>query len=269
MNLRRMALSVCSIVLLIPVCAGAGVADDSGVAEGGVLRVLTSDFAPFFHLDEKGQPTGLEQKILASFAEGHDLKLEVVWIEDFSDIIDALLRGEGDVIASTLTITHERSRVVDFSAPYFSTRVVLVQRQGSNLDDLDSLAGKTAVTIAGTRYEEVLSGISELDLTYVVSEEEMYAFLAAGKADALATDSANFLWVGRDHPNLELAQALSDREFYGMAVRKGDPLKRQLDAHIEMLMADETFWNFVAESFGEIVADSIEDIKKEFLAGTR
>jgi ABC-type amino acid transport substrate-binding protein len=269
MNLRRMALSQCSIVLLIAVCAGAGVSGDSGVPEGGILRILTTDFAPFFHLDEEGQPTGLEQKILASFAESHGLKLEVVWVEDFSDIIPALTRGDGDVIASTLTITQDRSRVVDFSAPYFSTRVVLVQRQGSNLDDLDSLAGKTAVTIAGTRYEEVLSGVSELDLTYVVTEEEMYAFLAAGKADALATDSANFLWVGREHPGLEIAQALSDREFYGMAVRKGDPLKRQIDAHIEKLIHEETFWLFVEESFGEIVSDSIDDIKEDFLAGTR
>ena len=124
------------------------------------------------------------------------------------------------------------------------------------------------MTIAGTRYEELLSGIPQLDLTYVATEEEMYATVAAGKADALATDSANFLWVGGHYPDLELAQALSDRESYGMAVRKGDPLKGRLDAHIETLMADDTFWRFVAESFGEIAADSIDDLKQDFLAGS-
>jgi len=269
MKLRRLVLSVSSIILLTVVCAGAGAAGDSEGPDGGVLRVLTTDFAPFFHLDEEGQPTGLEQRILASFTAAHDLKLEVVWVEDFSDIIPALLRGDGDLIASTLTITRERSRMVDFSAPYFSTRVVLVQRQGSNLNDLASLAGKTAVTIAGTTYEEVLGSVPDLELQFVVIEEEMFAAVSSGEADALATDSANFLWVGRDYPGLELAQALSDREFYGMAVRKGDPLKRQLDAHIEKLMEDETFWLFVAESFGEIVADSIDALKEDFLADTR
>jgi polar amino acid transport system substrate-binding protein len=268
MKLRRLVPSVSSIILLTAVCAGAGAAGESAGA-GSVLRVLTTNFAPFFYLDEQGQPTGLEQKILASFAASSDLKLDVIWVEDFSDIIPALLRGEGDVIASTLTITQERSRLVDFSAPYFSTRVVLVQRQGSSLNDLDSLAGKTAVTIAGTTYEEALSGVADLELRYVVTEEEMYAALSSGEADALATDSANFLWASRDHPGLELAQALSGREFYGMAVRNGDPLKRRLDAHIEKLIEEETFWTFVAESFGEIVSDSIDDLKQEFLAGTR
>jgi ABC-type amino acid transport substrate-binding protein len=268
MNLRRLFLGLCTIVILGALSGDAGAAGDSEESDG-VLRVLTSDFAPFFHLDEEGEPTGLEQKILGSFAAANDLKLEVVWVEDFSDIIPALLRGDGDVIASTLTITQERSRVVDFSAPYFSTRVVLVQRQGSSLNDLASLTGKTAVTIAGTTYEEALVEVPDLDLQYVVTEREMYAAVSSGEADTLATDSANFLWVGREHPNLELAQALSGREFYGMAVRKGDPLKRKLDAHIEKLMEEETFWQFVAESFGEIVADSIDDLKQDFLAGTR
>jgi len=144
-----------------------------------------------------------------------------------------------------------------------------VQRGGANLNDLESLAGKTAVTIAGTTYEEALRAVPGLELRYVATEEEMYAALSAGEADVLATDSANFLWVGRGHPRLELARALSDREFYGMAVRRGDPLKRRLDAHIEKLIDEETFWTFVAESFGEIVADSIDDIKRDFLAGTR
>jgi len=145
--------------------------------------------------------------------------------------------------------------------------VVLVQRQGSSLNEFDSLAGKTAVTVAGTTYEEALSKIPGLQLKYVVTEEEMYATVAAGNADVLATDSANFLWVGGNHPELEIARALSDREFYGMALRKGDPLKHQLDAHLEKLIDEETFWIFVAETYGEIVADSIDDLKREFLAG--
>jgi polar amino acid transport system substrate-binding protein len=267
MILRQLVLSVCSIVLLTTVCAGAGgAAGDSEGADGGVLRVLTTDFAPFFHLDEEGQPTGLEQKILASFAAANDLKLEVVWVEDFSDIIPALLRGDGDLIASTLTITRERARRVDFSAPYFPTRVVLVTRQGGAVSDLDSLAGKTAVTIAGTTYEEALSGIPEINLRYVATEEEMYAALVAGEADGLATDSANFLWLGKDLPELVVSAALSDREFYGFAVRQADPLKAQLDGHMRSLMENGLFWDFVKETYGELVADSIDDLKQDFLA---
>ena len=80
MQFRRSVLSLSSIVLLVAVWAGTGAAGHSEESRG-VLRVLTSNFAPFFFLDEEGQPTGLEQKILASFAEDHDLELEVIWVE--------------------------------------------------------------------------------------------------------------------------------------------------------------------------------------------
>lgn len=246
-------------------------AQDSVAADSeekaGVLRILSESFEPFLYVNELGAPAGFEYEILASFAASEGLGIEVVWTS-FAEAIDALERGDGDVIASTMTITGERKERLDFSVPYFSTRVVLVQRSGTGLNTPASLADKTVLTIAGTTYEQTLKALGGLNIIYAETEEEMYARLSRGDADALATDSANFLWVGRDFPGLETGQVLSDRQFYGFAFRKGDPLRRRLDDHIEKLIADGTFWTYLQEAFGDVVAGHIDDLKKDFLAET-
>ncbi len=256
----RVALSAAFVIAFVP---GAPAADSNETA--GTLRVLSESFEPFLYVNEAGEPAGFEYEILTSFANSEGRELEIVWT-DFAGIINALERGDGDVIASTLTVTGERKERVDFSVPYFSTRVVLVQPSGSGLNTVASLVGKTVLTIAGTTYEQILQSLDGISLVYAKTEEEMYERLANGGADALATDSANFLWVGRTFPTLETAQVLSDRQFYGFAVRKGDPLKQRLDDHIREMLEDGSFWLYLQSAFGEVVAENIDDLKAEFLA---
>jgi ABC-type amino acid transport substrate-binding protein len=257
----RVALT--AVLILMTFVPGAR-ADEQG-QDKSTLRILSASFPPFMYPDENGAPTGFEHDLLASFAEANGLDLEVVWVEDFSGIFDALERGDGDIIASTLTITDERSRLVDFSVPYFSTRVVLVQRRGAGLGDPASLRGKTVLTIAGTTYETSLRALDGVNLLYVATEEEMYEDLAGGTADALATDSANFLSVGGAYPNLEPGQVLSERQFYGFAVRKGDPLRQRLDEHVERLIENGTYWEYLREWFGEVIGDGFDNLKQDFL----
>jgi polar amino acid transport system substrate-binding protein len=258
----RVALTAVLVLILFAPGAGA----EEGSQERGTLRILSASFPPFMYLDESGAPTGFEHEILASFADANGLELEVVWVEDFSEIFDALERGDGDVIASTLTITNERRERFDFSVPYFSTRVVLVQRRGADLRDPESLRGKTVLTIAGTTYETTLRALGGVNLLFVATEEEMYEDLAGGTADALATDSANFLSVGGSYPNLEAGQVLSERQFYGFAFRKGDPVRQRLDEHLESLIENGTFWEYLKEWFGGVIGNDIDELKQDFLS---
>jgi polar amino acid transport system substrate-binding protein len=230
------------------------------------LRVVTYEWAPFFHHDEQGQVAGLEYDLLRSFAEAQSLQLDVVWKEDFDDVVPTMLNGEADVAAATLTITAERLNRMDFSAPYFPVLLVLVRPIGATESSASDLAGKKIATIAGTTYEQYAEGFADAEIVYVATEEEMFEAVASGKADALATDSPNVLRLGSSYPDLEIVEALSDREFYGLALPRAGPLTGPLTEHIEQLVASGVYWTFLEQAFGSMVADYSDEMKAAFLA---
>lgn len=85
-----------------------------------VLRVGTSpDFPPFEYIDEKGNIVGIDIDLVKALAKkiGYD-DVEIVSI-DFDGLIPALLNNQIDVIASGMTITEERAKVVAFTIPYW------------------------------------------------------------------------------------------------------------------------------------------------------
>lgn len=228
------------------------------------LRVLARDVPPFYHRVEEGELSGFEHLILQSFAEARGMALEVIWVDEFDQIFDLLLDDHGDVIAGTITITEERRRRMEFSTPYFPVRVVLVERRDAETTGRDALGGKNVVTIPGTTYETALSGVPGIDWIHVASEEKMYQELAAGRADALATDSTNFLWFGHQYPGLLVTDALSDREFFGFVFRPGDPLRAAFDDHLSALQEDGRFWTFLETSFGDLLQISVDELKADF-----
>ena len=240
--------------------------DEKRTGASDTFRVATFEWAPFFFRDNRGEPAGLEYAILSSFARARSLSLEVVWVEDFSEVIPAMLNGEADIAAATLTITAERLKSMDFSGPYFPTQLVLIRQDGA-VDDV--LAGEKIVTIVGTTYEQYALGLSDVEVIYVETETEMFDAVASGRADALATDSSDYLSLGPSYPGLRIVKLLSKREFYGFALPLDDPLTGPLTTHIEELFSRGTYWSFVEQAFGPIAAGFSEKEKAGFLAEKR
>ena len=235
-------------------------------AAATTLRVLARDVPPFFHRDDQGALAGFEHLILQSFAEAHGMTLEVIWVAEFDQIFELLLEDHGDLIAGTITMTEERRRHMEFSTPYFPVRVVLVERKDAETAGLDALGGKRVVTVPGTTYETALSEVPRIEWIHVQSEEKMYEELAAGRADALATDSTNFLWFGNQYPGLVVTDALTDREFFGFAFGPGDPLRAALDEHLSLLQEDGRFWTFLEVSFGDLLQIPVCELKSDFFS---
>jgi polar amino acid transport system substrate-binding protein len=237
--------------------------DEKSTGTNATLRVVAFEWAPFFFLDDRGELAGLEYAILSSFAEARSLSLEVVWAEDFDEVIQVMLSGEANIAASTLTITAERLKIMDFSGPYFPVQLVLIRQRGTVDDDL---AGKKIVTIAGTTYEQYAQGLSDVEIIYLETEKEMFDAVASGRADALATDSSDFLLLGPSYPGLQIVKELSKKEFYGFALPLGDPLTGPLTTHIEELISGGAYWSFLEQAFGSIATGFSEEEKANFLA---
>jgi len=109
----------------------------------GVLRVLTRNNSSSYFIS-KGRQLGFEYELAKKFADSLGLRLAIVVPKSRSQLIPALLRGEGDLIAAGMTSNDARSKLVRFSKKVFDVRRVLVTheniiKQVRTLNDLVQL----------------------------------------------------------------------------------------------------------------------------------
>ena len=118
------------------IASGCGDNDDSGdgdrelrtISPGRLTVGSDIPYRPF----EFGRPPyqGFDVDIVNQI--GRRLKLDVELVKTpFDTIIDNLAQQKFDLVASALTITHDREKTVNFSQPYFQADQSLIVNKGS------------------------------------------------------------------------------------------------------------------------------------------
>lgn len=125
--------------------------DLDGMIERRRIRMLVVPSRTFYFVD-KGQQRGLshdqgrafEEELNETLGKKH-LRVEVVFVPvSREDLLPALIQGRGDVAVANLTITPERQRWVDFSAPLWTgvDEIVVTGPASPPVAGLDDLAGQ-------------------------------------------------------------------------------------------------------------------------------
>lgn len=140
-------------------------------ADGGPIIVLTTYNKTNFFIDEQGEYRGFEYDILKgyeSFVNKHTAKRSkrryLVFVPmQFEAILPALADGRGDIAAANLTVTEQRSRIVDFAAPYLPNvnEVVVARKGGPAVASVDDLAGHSIYVLAGSSYIDHLKALND------------------------------------------------------------------------------------------------------------
>lgn len=183
---------------------------------------------------------GTDVELMERFAADLGVELEVKPVgEGFGSLIPSLLAGEGDLIASSMTITEARREQVDFSSPYFAVDLVVLVPTASPIASIDDLSGLIASTVRGSSHEEHLRrlGFDETRLHYVDFMLENYQAVAYGDADVTLVDSGSANTVLPQYAALKArlrrAFQLPTKDHYGIAVRPGSDLRLALDDFLE------------------------------------
>ena len=99
------------------------------------LVLLTENSSTTYFI-YKGLPMGYEYEMIDSFAHSMHLELDVVVVKNLDNIFKMLDNCEGDIAADNITITNLRRKDVEFAAPLYNTRQVLIQRKPDNWQKL-------------------------------------------------------------------------------------------------------------------------------------
>lgn len=186
------------------------------VLQRGSLEVLTRNGASSYYLGADG-PTGPEYELVRAFADYLGVGLEISVTKSFAGLKDALIDGQGDLIAANLTRTPEREQRFSFGPDYNETQVEIVYRRGSKRpQEAADLVGLKVMVIAGSSYEEILAELKhdypglEWEARDDVGIEELLLAVADGAIDATLIDT-NIYRINRPfYPRIASAFQLDD-----------------------------------------------------------
>lgn len=238
--LRRTVLGVTLALtgglLALPMSAQADVLDR--ITRSGKLRVSVDPAAPpYSSKDSRLAFVGSEVEVAELLAKDWGLALELV-STSAANRIPFLLTDKTDAVISTLSITPEREKVVDFSAPYSGIQVMVAAPRPMALTRTDELTGKSVAVVRGSTNDTEVTKASPPGTNIIRFEDDATAITAllSGQAQLYAAAPALLIPLNQRLP--QAAQQFESKivirtNLTGIGVRKGEArLKEKLDGWV-------------------------------------
>jgi membrane-bound lytic murein transglycosylase MltF len=230
--------------------------DLDGMLERGLIRALVVNSKTMYFSD-KGRQRGIAFELLTTFQDYINkhyppsvkhLKTTVAFVPvPRNQLIPALLEGRGDIAVAALTITPERQKQVDFSAPFFKKidEIVVTGPASPELKTLDDLAGRTVFVRRSSSYWEHLARLNErfkeagkqpvkLDAApEELEDEDLMEMINAGLSGIIVVDNYKAELWAKIFPNIVLHPEIivNTGGEIGWMFRKDSPkLKAEVDA---------------------------------------
>ena len=107
-----------------------------------------------------GPRPGFDRAVLDGFAGLQRIKLEVVPVPGWDNLIPALLQGRGDLIAGRFTVTDTRLKQIAFTSEVFPSRnVVLTRKPHAPVATVEALRDEKVGTNKGSSMAEAVRAV--------------------------------------------------------------------------------------------------------------
>ncbi len=194
-------------------------------------------YPPFEAKDDNGEATGVSVDFSKDFAKyiGKDVRIENI---SWDGLLPALQTGLVDMVISSMTITEERGKVVDFSDPYAHAILGILANVNSPIEtaeDLNKEGIKLALKIGSTGYLYATENFPNAEIIGLADETACVTEVVQGKADAFLYDQLTIYRNHKSNPETTKAMFMPFKEVenWGVAVKKGNTeLLTQLNSFI-------------------------------------
>ncbi|PAF51696.1 hypothetical protein BKH43_00185 [Helicobacter sp. 13S00401-1] len=212
--------------------------------ENKTLAIGVNATYPPFEYIEDAKYKGYDIDLIDEIAKRAGFKFQ--WVNmSYDGLIPALKTGKVDLIISSMNITPDRAKSVDFSHPYFVDKNVYLKRKSStDITNLESLKGKKIGAYLGTQQEErAMQVAKEYGASEVSFKDVLGAILSldTNKIDAVVADGATAVNYLGQYPKLtEFYTEDSDGEGFGIATDKGKnkAIMEKINKAIDAMKAD-------------------------------
>jgi len=225
-----------------------------------VRVAIDATYKPFTFKTPEGKPTGFDVDIAQALCD--EIKAKCVFVEQVWDgMIPGLTAKKYDAIISSMSITEERKRQVDFTGRYYKTPSKIVIKSDIKSDGSPaSLKGKKIGVLKGSTQEKYAMGeLKGAGVTVVPYEaqDQVYLDMKAGRLDGTVADIIEVQGGFLDTPDGKaygfVGQPLLMPKYFGdgvgVAVRKADKdLKEVMDKAIKTIRGNGS-WQKISDKY--------------------
>ncbi|UCE84945.1 MAG: transporter substrate-binding domain-containing protein [Deltaproteobacteria bacterium] len=213
------------------------------ITETGEIRVGTSGEQPPLSMTARnGELLGLDIALARVLARSMGVEARFVKLP-FSQLLDALLAGDVDLVMSGMTITPQRSRRATFVGPYYTSGKSLLTKSERVAaieipQDLDAPELRLAALAGSTSEAFLRSSAPRAQLVFTESLEEAVRKVRNDEVDALVADreTCSFAVLRRPDAGLIAPENVFSLEPMGIALPPDDArLAGLIQAYLDAL----------------------------------
>lgn len=206
--------------------AGAAHADQlDDVKAAKKIRVAIDLGSPPFGMNDSSMnATGSDVETARLLAKDLGVELEIVQTTG-ANRIPFLQTGKADVVVSSLSVTPEREKVIDFTTPYAKIQAVVAAPKAVAVKSFADLAGKRVATARGTTNDRLATeGAKGAQIVRFDDDSTLVTAIASGQVEIFATSPAIVKTVAGKVPALGVETKFVMQSFpLGIGLRKGEP----------------------------------------------
>lgn len=230
MKTTRRILSLAAAVLalgLLPALAQADTLADIK-ARKKILIGIDLGVPPYGMMDANLKPAGSDVETAQLLAKDLGVALEFVPVTGASRI-PSLLTGKSDIVVSSFSVSEERKKVIDFSAPYGELQTIIAAPAAMNIKSYADLAGKRVVVTRGTTADQALTAnVKDAQIVRFDDDATLITAVVSGQADIAGTTPTMVPAINSKNPGKALEVKFVMKTFpYAIGLRKGDDALRE------------------------------------------
>jgi arginine/ornithine transport system substrate-binding protein len=231
-------------------------------ADNAPLRIgIEAAYPPFSMKTPEGEISGFDYDIGNALCE--EMKIKCTWVvQEFDGMIPSLKVRKVDAVLSSMSITEDRLKSVDFSKKYYHTPGKFAMKAGTVINDpLVDLKGKRVGVQRSSTYDRFATQKLETAGVVVVrysTQSEAFLDLVSGRLDATLADiiytDESFIKTPLGQGYALVGPDINDPAFFGrgagIAVRKGDTANAErLNAAIDAIRANGKYEQVMTKYF--------------------
>lgn len=224
------------------------------VQQAGKLVVgLDDSYPPMEFRDESNNLVGFDIDLGNEIGKKLGVKVEFT-TTDWNGILLSLTSKKFDVILSSISITDERKKTIDFSNSYIDGgQVMIVKSNNSSIKDSSSLKNKIIACQLGSTGEEAASKIQGTkEVKKYDKITEALHDLSIGRVDVVVADAqVGGYYTQKQSGEFKILDERLTKEPIGLGLRKSDKdLTAAINKALDDLKADGTLSKLSTKWFG-------------------